>query len=496
MRTTYYFYILILFFLSCSKKKESGALIKKETFLNEQKIIGIPIWKYIRNNNYQLHLLDQDDFTKKIDSLKNIFINHLQKNKKNLDSKTYNYESLAIRVSLDKYILEYPKLHKRFTGKKTIFSKINQKKLDINLFDFNQPKLLSNKYLISYAASFISIESTKKLQNGAYQKMDNQQLHANWNVIDTFFSNPEVNTYWKEKYLYEHIDNKGVKNIGDFYTNLTSNNKKNSALSKLISVYKKQYKERAKHVIEIYKTVANFELEMHLFLPDKNVFKGNRPTIVQFHGGSWSTGNPFWYFSTAKEYAKNGWVVAVVEYRIKAKQGTYPYEAVKDAKSAIRWLRENAKKHNINPTKILATGNSAGGHLALATTLVENWNEKTDNLKINAKPNFIIVNAGVYDLTDKNTRWMREHIDYKDKAKEISPNHLTKKTNTKMLLIHGEKDMNCPYASATNFYIKMKSLGNDIQFYTVKNAEHYIWFGKYSSEVSKITAAYIKQKFY
>jgi len=494
MKTNYYFYILILLFLNCNDKNEKTDAISKEKFLKEQKKFGTPIFKYLKTKFYTLHFLDQDEFTKKIDSLKNIYTNHLHKNKKNLDSKTYNYESLAIRVSFDKYILEYPKYHKRFTGKNIRFSKVNQKKLNTNILDFNQPQFLSNKYFISYATSFISIESSKKLRNGDYNKMDNQQLHANWNVINTFFSNLEVNTYWKEKYLYEHIDNKGVKNSGDFYNNLTTNNNNNNALTKLINRYKEQYNERENHIIEIYKTVDNFKLEMHLFLPDKNVFKGIRPTIVQFHGGSWSSGNPFWYFSTAKEYAKNGWVVAVVDYRIKAKQGTYPFEAVKDAKSAIRWLREHAKKYTINPNKIIATGNSAGGHLALATTLVENWNEKTDNLKTSAKPNFLIVNSGAYDLTGKNTKWIREHIDYKDRAKEISPNHLTKKTNTKMLLIHGEKDMNCPYANANVFYTKMKSLGNDIQFYTVKDAEHYIWFGKYSLEVSKVTSAYIQQQ--
>lgn len=167
---------------------------------------------------------------------------------------------------------------------------------------------------------------------------------------------------------------------------------------------------------------------------------------------------------------------------------------MKDAKSAIRWLRENSKKYNINSNKILATGNSAGGHLALATTLVENWNEETDNLKTNAKPDFLILNAAVYDLTDKNTRWIREHIDYKDRAKEISPNHLIKKTKTKILLIHGEKDMNCPYKSANIFYTKMKSLGNNIQFHTVKGAEHLIWHGKHALEVSKVTSAYIQQQ--
>ncbi len=494
IKTKYFFYILILILLSCNKNKQAIDSSKKEGFLTEQTKFGTPIWRYLSNNRYPLHLLDQDDFTKKIDSLKTIYTSHLQNNKKNLDTKTYQDEALGIRMAFDKYILEYPKYHKRFTGKKTIFSKVNQKKLDINIQYFNQPKFLSNKDLIEYVASFISIESNKKLQNGDYNKFDNQQLHAAWNIIETIFTNSEVNTYWKEKYLYEHIDNKGIKNIEHLYDNLTSNNINQNSLTKLINLYEKDLKERSSHTIETYKIIDNYKLEMHLFSPNKKTFKGIRPTIVYFHGGSWSIGKPDWFFETAKAYAKKGWIVAAVEYRIKSKQGTYPYEAVKDAKSAIRWLRENAEKNNINADKILVTGSSAGGHLALATTLVDNWNEKTDNLKISAIPNFLIVNAAVYDLTDKNTRWIREHIKYKDRAKEISPNHLIKKTNTKMLLIHGEKDMNCPYASANHFYKEMKSLGNNIQFHTVKDATHFIWRGKHSAEVSRITSAYIQQQ--
>lgn len=312
MKTKHIFYILIFIYISCNQKKEVINSSKEEIFYNEQKKFA-PIWKYLNNNFYMLHRLDQSNFTEKIDSLKSIYVDHLLKNKNNLHTTTYTNETIAIRVAFDKYILEYPKNHQNFTGKKVYLSKKNQQKINVNLLDFNQPKLLSSNDFIRYVESFISIEIKKKLQNGDYNKIDNQQLVANWNVIETLFTNTEVNTFWKEKYLYEHIDNNGIKNTQEFYNNLISNNKNNSALTKLINLYKKQHKERASHTIEIYKTVDNFQLEMHLFLPDKKLFKGNRPAIVQFHGGSWSIGNPFWFFSTAKEYAKNGWVVAVVD---------------------------------------------------------------------------------------------------------------------------------------------------------------------------------------
>ena len=113
-----------------------------------------------------------------------------------------------------------------------------------------------------------------------------------------------------------------------------------------------------------------------MFLPNYNLFKGKRPTIVQFHGGSWSEGKPDWYFSTAKAYADKGWVVAVVEYRIKGKQNTYPFESVKDAKSAIRWVRKHAKKYNVNPNKIIATG----GRVLNFVSLSENFKNSRDDV--------------------------------------------------------------------------------------------------------------------
>ncbi len=161
---------------------------------------------------------------------------------------------------------------------------------------------------------------------------------ADWHTIETTFKNQEVIEYWKQKYLYYHIDNLGIKNIDEIYNDFISSSKNPDYKIKIQDIYESSEKERASHIIETYKNIDRFQLEMHLFLPESNVFKGNRPTIVYFHGGSWSEGKPDWFFNPAKEYTKQGWVAVAVEYRIKGRQGTYPFDAVKDAKSAIRWL--------------------------------------------------------------------------------------------------------------------------------------------------------------
>lgn len=492
MRIKQIFILFIILLQGCKQSKTIDQDIIKDTFSEEQTDYGLPLWNYIRSNTYTLNTLNQNDFTNTIDSLQSIFTTHLNSYKNKLDKATYKHEEIGIQLAFSKLVLEYPELHELFTGKTISLSHNNQSKLKDNLIFFNDETLLTSNDLKRYVLAYIEIKSNQLLKQSKFSKVDNQELHANWEVIEFLFTNTIVKDFWKQEYLYDHIDNLGIKNIDEFYSNFMSTCNTTDYKERIANVYNSHKKDREAHSIETYKEIDDFNLEMHLFLPKPEDFKGQRPTIVQFHGGSWSKGKPDWFFSTAEAYAKEGWVVAVVDYRIKGKQGTYPFEAVKDAKSAIRWLREHAKKYNINPNKIIATGNSAGGHLSLATVLIENWNESTDNLKTDAKPNVVIVNSGVYDLTGNENRWITEN--YKNKAivKEISPNHLLKKSATKMLLIHGDNDRNCPYESAQYFYTEMKALGNTIELHTIKDAEHLIWYGKHAPEVTKVTNAYIK----
>ena len=464
----------------------------KELYLQEQLELAKPIFNFINGNKYSLNILNQALFTKKIDSLQAIFNEYLNANKDKLDHNTINEETVLIKLSFDRFILEYPELHKRYTGKHVSLSKTNQSKLNENLKIFNDTSFSSTREIKEYITSYIRIEANKKLGSGVFSKSSNQQLEADFSVMDNVFTKSSISDFWKHKYVEYHINNYGIKNIDKIYSSFMASCKTTTYKESISKLYNSHKKGRENHSIKTYKEIDGFKLDMHLFTPNSENFKGKRPTIVKFHGGSWSEGKPDWFFSTAEAYAKQGFVVAVVEYRIKGRHGSYPFESVKDAKSAMRWIRENAKKYAIDPTKIIATGDSAGGHLSLTTALVDNWNESTDNLETSAAPNVIIINAGVYDLTTNFNRWITEKKQNRNIVKEISPNHLLKKTKVKMLLIHGAKDRNCPYETAEYFYKEMKALGNNIELYTVKDAEHFIWFGKHAAEVSKITNTFIE----
>jgi len=115
-----------------------------------------------------------------------------------------------------------------------------------------------------------------------------------------------------------------------------------------------------------FATYGERELKLDLYKPKNQV--GLLPAIVGIHGGGWRVGTRKNFGRYAKYLAERGYVAVSIEYRL---SGEAPFPAhIYDCKAAVRWLRANAEKYGIDPTRIGATGHSAGGHLAalLATS--------------------------------------------------------------------------------------------------------------------------------
>jgi len=90
----------------------------------------------------------------------------------------------------------------------------------------------------------------------------------------------------------------------------------------------------------------------------------DRPGVVVFHGGGWiHSGKETAYRSLCLPYLERGFVVVNVEYRV-ASQATAP-AAVTDALEATAWFFKHARQYHVDPRRIVVTGGSAGGHLAL-----------------------------------------------------------------------------------------------------------------------------------
>ncbi len=115
-----------------------------------------------------------------------------------------------------------------------------------------------------------------------------------------------------------------------------------------------------------YCSVNNRNLMIDAFIPKQSSSK--KIAVIMIHGGGWRSGNRTQHYSLAESLAHLGYVCFTPEYRLST-EALFP-AAVYDIKAAIRWVRVNASNYNVDTSKIVIAGFSAGGELAafMATT--------------------------------------------------------------------------------------------------------------------------------
>ncbi len=223
----------------------------------------------------------------------------------------------------------------------------------------------------------------------------------------------------------------------------------------------------------LYKVINGDSLYLHIFNPPAS----EEPTaaIVFFFGGGWTSGTPQQFYQQSQYLSARGILAISAEYRVKRKHGTSPFDCVEDGKSAIRWVRQHAKDLHIDANKILASGASAGGHVAICTAMIDGHENQDENWNISAIPNAVIGFNPVFDTTDKG--YGSEKV--KGREKEISPCHQIKKNLPPMLNFHGNKDKTVPIENAERFTELMKQAGNKCELTTIENVGHGFFNGDY-----------------
>lgn len=88
-----------------------------------------------------------------------------------------------------------------------------------------------------------------------------------------------------------------------------------------------------------------------------------RTAVLLVHGGSWRHGDRTQLRGYGILLARYGYVCVASEYRLSG-EALWPAQ-LHDVEAALRWLRANADRLGVDPTRIVISGNSAGAHLAL-----------------------------------------------------------------------------------------------------------------------------------
>src|SRR5690606_26366243 len=132
-------------------------------------------------------------------------------------------------------------------------------------------------------------------------------------------------------------------------------------------------------------------LKLYVFEPDDHQPSDKQPAIVFFFGGGWANGSPQQFEPQCRYLASRGMVAIAADYRVASRHGVKAVDCVRDAKSAIRWVRAHAQELGIDPERIVAAGGSAGGHIAACTGLVKEFDEPSEEAAVSSRPNALVL---------------------------------------------------------------------------------------------------------
>lgn len=219
---------------------------------------------------------------------------------------------------------------------------------------------------------------------------------------------------------------------------------------------------------EVYKKIGDVELAIHIFEPKKKATdKKGRPAAVFFFGGGWNSGSVNQFAPHCRYLASRGMVAMVADYRVARRHKTTPFECVQDGKSAIRWIRANAKRLGIDPNRIAAGGGSAGGHVAAATETTV-LDEPGEDTTVSSRPNALLLFNPVYDNGPDGYGYKRVANRYL----EISPMHNIQKGMAPAIVFLGTNDGLIPVETAKQFQQKMLDVGSQSELHLYDGQPH------------------------
>lgn len=235
----------------------------------------------------------------------------------------------------------------------------------------------------------------------------------------------------------------------------------------------------------MYKDIDSTKLFMEVFHPEIIDTAKKYPSMVFYFGGGWNDGSIKQFEPHAKYFSQRGMICFLIDYRVKKRQQTTPFESLKDAKSAIRYIREQADKLHIDTSKIVAAGGSAGGHLAAATALIVDYNENTDNMSVSCIPNALVLFNPVIDNGPGGYGYDR----IGDAYRSFSPIHNLKNGAPPTILFLGTNDNLIPVETAKYYQKVMEKVKSRCELHFYEGQGHgffnYVNIEYYKKTVSK-----------
>lgn len=237
----------------------------------------------------------------------------------------------------------------------------------------------------------------------------------------------------------------------------------------------------------VYGNAGGEDLLLDLYLPEPaEENEPPRAAVLYIHGGGWVQGSRAGPSGVAfaLEMSAEGLVVASIDYRLAPKHPAPA--AIEDCKLAVRWLKANCEQYNLDPDRILAMGNSAGGHLAAMVALArpEAGFEPEDLAEHSSSVMAALDLCGITDVAEliedsMDRVWAQtwipaDHADRAGLARRCSPIEHAHSGAPPMLIVHGDADPYVPYHQSVRLARALKKAGAEVEHKAIAGAGHFL----------------------
>lgn len=211
-----------------------------------------------------------------------------------------------------------------------------------------------------------------------------------------------------------------------------------------------------------YKPVGDRTLLLHVS-PPREPNGSPVPTAVFYHGGGWVKGSWTQFQPQAAHLNALGMLAVLVEYRTEG-----PMAATADAVAAMNAVFEMSEDIGSDTARVVAVGGSAGGHLALATALLELPNTNPDH----RPAALVLLNPVTNTSGDFPVGFGRRHFDDDDHALRYSPLHHVSARTPPTLIMHGTADNAVHHGNSVEFVEKVRLHGGQAEIVLYSGQRH------------------------
>jgi acetyl esterase/lipase len=336
--------------------------------------------------------------------------------------------------------------------------------------DLNDPTLLPIDTYSRFLSRYTQARASERAASDPVLKTSiNQVTEARYAVAletykDSVVRSVQLHEILRNQFVEGGDGPFGCKGIESLMSRFDRDCTDASLRTEIDKLYRDCLANRNAPVIRPYKTVGATTLDAHIF-PVANAAPGARhPAFLFFHGGGWAGGMPEWGYGVCRPLAAKGIVCISFEYRLRWRHGTTPIESVADAKSAVRWTRLHAAELGIDPDRIVASGFSAGSHLAAATAIIRGYDEPGEDTSISSAPAAVVLNSAAVDVADPG--WFSECLAGRGDARALSPAQQIRSGLPPAIVFNGTKDEMGDFSKVDAFCTNMRASGNRCELIT------------------------------